>query len=229
MDTIYDWSVFPPAEDIEYFEEYVSLIEGILSSGRPNIRIEGESAYHHIHPLCMSGKDDESNMLYLYYREHFIAHRLLSLSYPSNRSLAFAFLGMCKDGRTDTTPEEYEEAVKLFGKCQSEYMKEHCPWKGVPKTEAQLAASKYERTPEIRKKIAEGVKESFRHPTETMLNSYKTKGFATRRDLIENRVYHTRICLVCDREFIPRSSNHVICNEDCRRVAEYLKSFITYI
>lgn len=49
---------------------------------------------HHIIPRCMKGKDDESNMIRLTLREHFLAHWLLWKSYPTYLPLVSAFLQM---------------------------------------------------------------------------------------------------------------------------------------
>lgn len=49
---------------------------------------------HHIIPRCMNGPDDADNLVKLTLREHYICHKLLTLVYPDNRSLANAFWQM---------------------------------------------------------------------------------------------------------------------------------------
>jgi 5-methylcytosine-specific restriction endonuclease McrA len=45
---------------------------------------------HHIVPKCLGGNDDLSNLVKLTFREHLIAHRLLTRIYPKHRGLAGA-------------------------------------------------------------------------------------------------------------------------------------------
>lgn len=70
---------------------------------------------HHIVPKCMGGGNEKENLIDLYAREHFEAHRLLALENPDVRGLQFAWWCMCalpgsSKKRDDVTPEEYEEA-----------------------------------------------------------------------------------------------------------------------
>lgn len=70
---------------------------------------------HHIVPKCLGGTNDEDNLIDLFAREHFIAHKLLSQEHPDNNSLAYAYGCMAWEKNTyqdryELTPEEYEEA-----------------------------------------------------------------------------------------------------------------------
>lgn len=85
---------------------YHEFINGILSS-RSNVKFE-HSERHHIVPRCLGGKDDDSNLVYLTYQEHFIAHKLLVVENPDNPKLLYALFRMC-DGKRIVTPEEYED------------------------------------------------------------------------------------------------------------------------
>ena len=74
---------------------------------------------HHITPKCMSGANDENNLIDLFAREHFEAHRLLALDNPENEKLVYAWWNMCSfpgsaKKREKVTPEEYEEARKAY-------------------------------------------------------------------------------------------------------------------
>ena len=71
---------------------------------------------HHIIPKCCGGTNDEDNLIDLFAREHFEAHRLLALENPENESLAYAWSCMAfpksklhNNHRYELTPEEYEE------------------------------------------------------------------------------------------------------------------------
>lgn len=76
---------------------------------------------HHIKPKCMGGTNDEKNLIDLFAREHFEAHRLLALENPDNNGLIYAWWMMShvKDKTQDryqVTAEEYEESRIKFGK-----------------------------------------------------------------------------------------------------------------
>ena len=74
---------------------------------------------HHIVPKCMGGGNEEENLIDLYAKEHFIAHKLLALENPGNAKLTFAWNCMAfqknnQQQRCELTPEEYEEAKIAF-------------------------------------------------------------------------------------------------------------------
>lgn len=75
---------------------------------------------HHIIPKCLNGTDDEENLIDLFAREHFIAHKLLADENQDNDSLVYAYacMAFAKGGnilRQELTPEEYEEARIALG------------------------------------------------------------------------------------------------------------------
>lgn len=97
---------------------YEEFIQNILDTrGRFNCGDEYHER-HHIVPKCMGGTNDEDNLIDLFAREHFIAHRLLALENSENHKLVYAWNRMCnsKNGYYQITPEEYEEARKTFSK-----------------------------------------------------------------------------------------------------------------
>lgn len=75
---------------------------------------------HHIIPRCCGGLDNEDNLVDLFAREHYEAHRLLALENPENNSLQYAWWmmsnhsGMEGQNRYITTPLEYEECKIKF-------------------------------------------------------------------------------------------------------------------
>ena len=74
---------------------------------------------HHIVPRCMGGDNDKENLIDLYAKEHFEAHRILALENPDNKDLQFALWCMAylpgkKKQRQNVTGEEYEEARKNY-------------------------------------------------------------------------------------------------------------------
>lgn len=91
---------------------YKNFIEGVKKSRPLNEWFE-HSERHHILPICKGGTDDEGNLIYLTYREHFTAHKLLALENPFDMKLVCAFWRMC-NGNKDCTPEDYEIGRKLW-------------------------------------------------------------------------------------------------------------------
>lgn len=98
---------------------YQEFIDNIINTrGRFNCSDQYHER-HHIIPKCMGGKDDKDNLIDLYAKEHFIAHKLLANENPNNTSLvqAYAIMAFVKnkdEKRYELTPEEYEEARTTF-------------------------------------------------------------------------------------------------------------------
>lgn len=73
---------------------------------------------HHIIPKCIGGTNDEENLIDLFGREHFIAHKILAKENPNNSKLihAWALMSRIKNRKDkyQVTPEEYEEARKAY-------------------------------------------------------------------------------------------------------------------
>lgn len=97
---------------------------------------------HHIVPKCLGGTNEENNLIDLFAREHFEAHRLLVLENPENNGLQYAWWNMCQiqgnDGqdRYIPTAEEFEQARKICSKLSSERnLGENHPMFGLHHTE----------------------------------------------------------------------------------------------
>ena len=94
---------------------YKEFIDNILETrGRFNCGEEYHER-HHIVPRCMGGTNDKENLIDLFAREHFDAHRLLALENPENDSLTYAWWMMAHTNNAnqrdyEITAEEYEEA-----------------------------------------------------------------------------------------------------------------------
>ena len=86
---------------------------------------------HHILPRCCGGTDDKDNLIDLFAREHFEAHRLLALENPDEMKLIFAWNRMCNSKNADyqITAQEYEEVRKIHGENMSKFLS------GKPKSE----------------------------------------------------------------------------------------------
>lgn len=107
---------------------YDEFIKNILETrGRFNCGTEYHER-HHIIPKCMGGTDDKNNLIDLYAKEHFIAHKLLVKENPDNLSLIQAYNIMAftqnkNQNRYELTPEEYEEVRKLYSQTLKEKYK----------------------------------------------------------------------------------------------------------
>lgn len=93
---------------MDYKKHYDLLIE----TRRNRILLEGDYyEKHHIIPKSMGGSDDDSNLISLTPREHFIAHWLLWRIYK-NKEMAFAFYAMVNMAKNQEVKSSriYEEA-----------------------------------------------------------------------------------------------------------------------
>lgn len=101
------------------YEEFINNI--LVTRGRFKCGDEYHEK-HHIVPRCMNGTDDEDNLIDLFAREHFIAHKLLAQENPDNNSLLYAWWMMSHNTsreyqeRYEVSPDEYEEAKRAFSK-----------------------------------------------------------------------------------------------------------------
>lgn len=106
-------------------ESYNEFIQNILDTRGRFACGDVYHERHHIIPKCINGNDEEDNLIDLFAREHFIAHKLLAQENSGNRSLVYAWTMMAwiKTGsqeRYQVTPEEYEEAKIALSKMNSE-------------------------------------------------------------------------------------------------------------
>lgn len=92
---------------------YREFIENILNT-RGRFNFDNIYERHHILPKCLGGTDDENNLIDLYPKEHYEAHRLLALENPNENKLTYAWHMMSIMGNVKVTTEEYEEARIAF-------------------------------------------------------------------------------------------------------------------
>ena len=84
---------------------------------------------HHIIPRCMNGDDSDDNLIDLYAREHYEAHKLLAEENPDNEKILFAWWSMSMkspytNDRYQLTADEYEAAKIALSNAQSKIKKE---------------------------------------------------------------------------------------------------------
>ena len=103
---------------------YKEFISNILDTrGRFACRDEYKER-HHIVPKCMGGTDDKNNLIDLYAREHFEAHRLLALENKNEKGLQYAWWAMSIQTNAYTkeryriTAQEYEEVRTVIANLQ---------------------------------------------------------------------------------------------------------------
>lgn len=117
---------------------YDKFIQNILNTRGRFACLDGYHERHHIIPKCMNGSNSRDNLIDLYAREHFIAHKLLAEENPQNYQLKYAYWNMCqctgRDGQDKyiPTPEEYEEA-RIF--CHEAMSGENHPMYGKHHTQ----------------------------------------------------------------------------------------------
>lgn len=91
--------------------DYKKIYNSIIDRAKGRI-LECYTELHHIVPRCMGGSNDNTNLVRLTAREHFIAHRLLYKIYLTPR-LAHAWFAMCRVGRgqlRNITSFQYQQA-----------------------------------------------------------------------------------------------------------------------
>lgn len=183
---------------------YEEFIQGIINTrGQWNIPDNEYFEVHHIVPKCLGGEGEirkgrkrqtHPNLIFLYAREHFIAHKLLAQENPDNFSLVLAWSMMAfPKGKTqrnfEITPEEYESLRKLQSevlKNNNPFIKTGGPWNkgrtGVysEETLTKLRAPRphtrgLKKSEETRKKMSEAVKKRALEKPETFGNATRNK------------------------------------------------------
>lgn len=143
---------------------YQAFIDNILQTrGRFAC---GDEYYerHHIVPKCLGGTNEENNLIDLFAREHFEAHRLLALENPENAPLVNAWWMMTVikndyQDRTIVSAKEYEIAKKEYSKIVSARVSgENHPMFGVHRNGKDNPFYGHKHTDETKRKIAEARK-----------------------------------------------------------------------
>lgn len=92
---------------MNYFKLYDRLV-----AKRQSQVLDGEYETHHIVPKCMGGSDDQSNLVRLTYREHLIAHVLLSKIHPDSWGLSYAVYMMC--AKANISSRAYDASKRSY-------------------------------------------------------------------------------------------------------------------
>lgn len=140
---------------------YQEFIQNILDTrGRFNCGDEYHER-HHIIPKCMGGGNEEENLIDLFAREHYEAHKLLAIENPSVRGLQYAWWCMSvitsKDStkKYQITAEEYETARKMFVSM---------PYSEERRRRISESGRGRKHSEETREKMSKNAKERYKNP-----------------------------------------------------------------
>ena len=164
---------------------YDKFIQNILNTRGRFACLDGYHERHHIIPKCMNGSNSKDNLIDLYAREHFIAHKLLAEENPQNYQLKYAYWNMCQCTGRDVqdkyipTPEEYEEA-RIF--CHEAMSGENHPMYG--KHHAQESREKMSIS---KKDMCNGENNPFFGKKHSQENIEKMKGTHSGKDNPKSR------------------------------------------
>ena len=95
---------------------YDRIYDAIITRAKSRDMLDTYYETHHIIPRCLGGDNDSDNLVNLTFREHYIAHWLLSKIHNDYR-LASAFNMMCSassNQHRDISSRMFETAKKHF-------------------------------------------------------------------------------------------------------------------
>lgn len=208
---------------------YIDFIQNILDT-RGRFNCDGYKERHHIVPKCMGGSNDKSNLIDLYGREHYEAHRLLAEENPNNYALTFAFWAMANINRKKRccTAEEYERARKMFSERVSGT--HHHNYGRSPSNETRQKMSEAQRGEKNHMYGKPGVWSGKHLPEETrqkmsLANTQKRKVMATSIDNKESYIYDS----ICEAaRFTGAGKGHIwdCCNGNRKSARGYTWEYI---
>ena len=103
---------------METYEEFINNI--LETRGRFECGAEYHER-HHIIPKCMGGNNSKDNLIDLFAREHFVAHKLLAQENPENDKLTYAW--WCMSIQTNEhTKERYSVSAEEYEECKLAYV-----------------------------------------------------------------------------------------------------------
>jgi hypothetical protein len=109
---------------------YKRIYDQICSRAKPRgLTRERGFELHHIYPKSLGGSNDQSNLVKLTYREHFIVHRCLVRFVETKiakfkMGTALLWLSKSNRGKRSVTSRQFEIARKEFGKYRTEFLNE---------------------------------------------------------------------------------------------------------
>lgn len=135
--------------------DYKKIYDAIIEKAKK----ENKSGYlekHHIIPKCIGGSNEESNIVKLTLKQHYICHKLLLEIYPNEKSLKYAMFMICSSTL---------EAEKRFIENNFEIKKDESGFKNPRltffienKDKIRISAKEYEYFKELDRKARTGRK-----------------------------------------------------------------------
>jgi hypothetical protein len=170
---------------------YEAIIKRAQSENRKKLRKKNPNYVyyekHHIFPRCLGGKDEESNLVLLTAKEHYISHELLVYIYNTNRKLALALMRM--SGNTEkykVSARDYARAKELLNNIpMSEETKEklrkaisgvkHPQWRNELKSIYQTGTKHKKYSEEGRKNCSNAQKKLYENGYQSNFKNLKGK------------------------------------------------------
>ncbi len=101
--------------------DYEKIYYQIINRAKTR-KLDGYSEKHHIIPRCMMGNNNQSNIVSLTAREHFLCHMLLCEIYPTNNKLRHALFLMAI-GKQKVIEKKYVIGSRVYERLRVEYSK----------------------------------------------------------------------------------------------------------
>lgn len=109
---------------------YQKIYDQICARGQTNRNLNEYTEDHHIIPKCIGGLDDKQNLTTLTFREHYIAHYLLTKIHKgTNSGIHYGFLCMMRNphGHRIISSRMFETIKKNFSEFKSWHAKINNP------------------------------------------------------------------------------------------------------
>ena len=112
---------------MNYLKIYNDLMLSRQSLREPKKTIGFE--LHHIIPKCLGGTDNDENLVLLTFKEHYVAHHLLTKIHSNEPKIHYAFLCMMRDphGNRILTARMIQTIKDNFSSFRSWYLKVNNP------------------------------------------------------------------------------------------------------
>ena len=94
---------------------YQRIHDAIIDRAR-NRTLQGYREKHHVIPRCLGGTNQNTNLVNLTAREHFIVHKLLCEIYPNESKLFFAYRMMAYMTRSKDNIRDYYISSREFNR-----------------------------------------------------------------------------------------------------------------
>ena len=119
---------------------YQRIHDAIIDRAR-NRTLQGYKEKHHVIPRCLGGTNQNTNLVNLTAREHFIIHKLLCEIYPHESKLVYAYWAMCNKQSSKrmirnykVSSREYDRTKQLFAEYSSKLHSGKISWNRGLKT-----------------------------------------------------------------------------------------------